>query len=96
MFLEEGMGVRCPSYGLWDAIRFYPRRAAKGREGHADDFEREGPIGPQRAAKPCGRVFATKGHKEARSPAAEYDCNDYQCKASGDHWLPTLINIDPK
>ena len=68
---EEDVGeLRLPSRGLGDVIRFYPRRAAKGREDHADGFEREGPIGPLRAAKPCGGVFTTKGHEEARSPAA--------------------------
>ena len=66
-----------------------PHWATKGREDPADDFEREGPIGPLRAAKPCGRVFTTKGHEEARSPAASYDSNDYQCNALGNHWLPT-------
>ena len=90
MFYEEGVGeLRLSDRGLGNAIGFYPRRAAKRREDHADDFEREGPIGPLRAAKPCGRVFTTKGHEEARSPAASYDSNDYQCNALGNHWLPT-------
>ena len=42
---EDVGGLRIPSRGLGDAIWFYPRRAAKGREDHADDFEREGPKG---------------------------------------------------
>ena len=67
---DVGEGLRIPSRGLGDAIWFYPRRAAKGREDHADDFEREGPIGPLRNAKPCGRVFTTKSHEEPRSHAA--------------------------
>ena len=46
MFYEEGVGeLRLSDRGLGNAIGFYPRRAAKGREDHADDFEREAPLG---------------------------------------------------
>ena len=66
-FLRRKPGeLRLPSRGLRNAARFYPRRAAKGREDHAADFEREGPVVSHRAAKPCGGVFtprATKKHE---------------------------------
>ena len=85
--------------------RFFPRRAAKGREALRINSNAKGPLGHEEtrslAAKyfttkrhewtrrPCGGVFTTKCHAEARCPAAEYDCNDCQYDAAGDHWLPT-------
>ena len=50
---EEGMGYR-GFLAAYSGCFVFPRRAAKGREDHADGFYAKGHQWPLRAAKPCG------------------------------------------
>ena len=59
---------RLPSRGLGDALRFFPRRAAKIREAFRLSILYH--KGPRRSTKPCGGVCcpqrAAKGHEALR------------------------------